>query len=321
MSSNKNLSVFDELRHLFLYGNMVTRLILVNCAVFCLFAIARLLFWGFQVPDIYEYIENKLMLPADWQTLVWQPWSLFTYMFLHATIWHIFFNMISLNIFGNILYDFLGNRKILPLFLIGGVAGGVLYLLTSRLLHISTDFQSDYYLLGASAGVMAIMLAAATLRPDYMVNLVFIGPVKIKWIALVFIAIDLFLMPTQNTGGHVAHIGGAVSGFLFIRQLYAGNDWSLVINRWLDAVVNTFKRRKTKGPRVAHHTADKGEKVAAHQQVGTKNRIGQNKATLSDSKTEKQAQIDAILDKISKSGYDSLTHEEKEFLFKVSSED
>lgn len=320
MSANKNLSLFDELRHLFLYGNMVTRLIIINCAVFCLFSVAKLLFWGFHVLDIYEYIENKLMLPANIETLLWQPWSLFSYMFLHASIWHLFFNMVSLNIFGSILYDFLGNRKILPLFLLGGVAGGLLYILTYQLLGNLANMQADYYLLGASAGVMAVMLAAATLRPDYMVNLVFIGPVKIKWIAAVFILIDLFLIPTQNTGGHVAHIGGALSGFIFIKQLYAGNDWSLTINRWFDSIANIFKRRKDQTPRVVPNT-NKGQKVAAHHPTANKNRLGQNNATGNPSKNERQEQIDAILDKISKSGYDSLTREEKEFLFKVSNED
>lgn len=312
------MPILDELRDYFFNGTMVVRLILVNVGVYCVLSFILLLNFLLQTPDTHEWIVNHLMVPAKLSNLAWQPWSLLTYMFLHGGFFHILFNMLMLNLFGNILCDFLGNRRILPLYFMGGLAGALLYVIMFQTLPVFRAELDNAYMLGASAAVMAIMSAAATLRPDYTVLLVFIGAVKLKWIAIFFVLVDLFMIPNSNPGGRIAHLGGVLLGYFFIKQLQKGNDWSVGINRWLDWGASAFEHlngSKRKVPLMVH----KNEKVV--QGGGYIKAHSTTSPPRSTRSKDQQEKVDGILDKISQTGYDSLSAEEKAFLFQFSNDD
>lgn len=307
----RNSSILDDLRYQFNHGTMSTKLIFVNIGVFVLFNIGfYLLAFLLEKTDFYRDVSFWFMVPASLKKLLYQPWSIITYMFMHDGILHILSNMLVLFIFGRILNDLLGNRKILPIYILGGLAGIALFLLTYNLFPVFSGNIGTAYLVGASAAVMAVMLAATTLAPDYVIRLWIIGDVKIKYIALVFVMLDLLMIPRDNPGGHIAHLGGALFGYLFIYMLQQGRDWSISFNKMADKVVSLME---TPRPRVAYkkEVEDNTTRHFKRERVSAKRNFDKNK----------QAKIDAILDKIAQSGYDSLTSDEKAFLFKVSNED
>jgi membrane associated rhomboid family serine protease len=208
-------------------------------------------------------------------------------MFLHVQFFHILFNMLWLYWFGEIFVLYLGDKKVLPLYIIGGLSGALIYILAYNLLPVFKPVVEISYMLGASASIFAIVFAAATLNPDHEIGLILIGAVKIKYIALVSLLLDVITIPYSNAGGYIAHVGGALSGFLFIKALRSGWD------------VTAIFRRKTK-VKVAYKSA------AAKSASGPARGKGE------------QEKVDEILDKIARSGYESLTKEEKDFLFHYS---
>jgi hypothetical protein len=209
--------------------------------------------------------------------------------------------MLYLYFFGRILVDFLNQKYILPLYITGGVAGALLFMVTY---NISPVFQThDAVLVGASASILAIVVAAATMVPDYTVFLILIGPVKLKYIALIAILIDIVSISAgSNAGGHIAHLGGALCGYLYIVSYRRGNNWFSKWPTFEKRIMNLFSRKK---PKVAF--------------VNTKPRAAQQKHK-AQKEADKQKRMDEILDKIAQSGYDSLTKAEKEFLFTISNE-
>lgn len=290
--------MLEEVRRYFRNGSPITRLILANVIIFVMQSIILL---GFTIAGSGTAFSNfltNLYFPAELSELFRQPWTLITYQFLHdpVSIFHILFNMLYLYWFGRILTDFLHKRYIVPLYLTGGIIGAFSFML---IFNISPSFQTHAYILGASGSVLAIVAAAATLVPDYTVNLVFIGPVRLKWIALIAVLIDVIgVSAGGNAGGHLAHLGGALTGFLFIRSYRMGLHWFDGIIALYDNLVARFRRQ----PRVVYVRRD--EKPRQKQQPGRPD--------------AQQAKMDAILDKINQSGYDSLSKEEKDFLFRMS---
>jgi len=231
-------------------------------------------------------------------------------MFLHQGIFHIFWNMILLYWFGRIIGDFIGDHRVLPIYLVSGIAGGLVYFITANLLAYGAG---GGYALGASAGVMGVAFAAATVSPNYIIRLLFLGDIKIKYIVAVLLLLDFVGIANQdNTGGHWAHLGGALFGYLFIIQLHKGSDWSEPINSFLNRISaffhNLFGRLKGKQskPRVKYKKVPSSPK-------SRKGNVASDNVGLSH-----QEQLDAILDKIKESGYESLTSAEKEFLFNAS---
>lgn len=302
MNSN---TLWQELKQTLLRSDkMVTQLIALNVVIFLAINLIKLIFWlSGNGLDPYYY-KDFLGVPSDLTTLLHQPWTLITFLFTQGEVMHILFNMLVLYWFGRILTEFLGNRKILPLYLLGGLCGGLLYILSYQLFPVFESAVPEARAWGASASVMAIMVAAATLVPDYSLMLIFFGPVKIKWIALFTVVLDLVSIPSSNAGGHIAHIGGALFGFVFIRQLQQGRDLSSGINWCFDQVVNFFTPKQSL--KVTYRTKEK---------TGKKR---QNKTARQPTSQEK---LDAILDKIALSGYESLSKEEKEYLFFVSKDE
>lgn len=308
-------SIWEEIRREFRHGNMVTRLIIANVSVFVLVWLIYLLMLltlghSGNHHTYFDKMIEYLCMPADWKHLLLRPWSLFTYMFLHQEPLHIFFNMIMLYWFGRIVGDFIGDHRVLPIYLIGGLAGALLFFVFAN-----AFFDADAIMLGASAAVMALAVAAAALAPDYLMRLILLGDVKLKYVVAVLLILDLVAIGKEsNTGGHVAHLGGALIGGLFVQQLRAGNDWSAPINRLLDKLLQLFRSIKgqprKRGPHVVYRNP-----VKATTEAGGKQR---RKPSEDSNGLSYQEQLDAILDKIKQSGYNSLSTEEKEFLFNAS---
>ncbi|HTB06495.1 MAG TPA: rhomboid family intramembrane serine protease [Bacteroidia bacterium] len=266
---------------------VLTRLIVINIIIFI---IANLLN---NVSSVVAGPLHYVTLPSSLREFIREPWSLFTYMFIHVELWHMVFNMLWLYWIGRIFVEFMGQQRLMEVFIFGGLAGGLLFMLVFNTLL--TSYPSE--LLGASAGVMAVIVATAVLVPDYTIFLILIGPVKLKYLAIASFILTSIIDFSSNSGGKIAHIGGAAYGLLYMTQYRKGNDIS-------GSVINFFKRIGRVFSR------SKSEK---HLKVSYSKRTDANKAS-------KQRKIDEILDKISKSGYDSLSKEEKDFLFKSSKE-
>ncbi len=300
-----NNTIWQDIKRTILRSNtVVQQLIFINIAVFLIIAVARLFFWLAGQPLGSYYYSEYLAVPSDIKSLLYHPWTIVTYMFTHGEVMHILFNMLVIYWFGKILTEFVGNRKIFPIYLLGGFAGALLFIVCYQLFPVFHAALPEARAWGASASAMAIMVAAATLVPDYAMFLLFLGPVKIKWIALFTVVLDLISIPSSNAGGHIAHLGGALFGFVFIRHMQHGRDLSTGVNWLLDNIVNIFK--PVKRMKVAHRTKEKPAKATIHKPANH---------------PSKQDRLDSILDKIAHAGYDSLTKDEKEFLFRVSKED
>lgn len=243
--------------------------------------------------SIYEWQRSNLGMPASVQGLAARPWAPFTYMFLHDGFFHMLFNMLWFYWFGRLFEEYLGYVKILWLYLLSGLAGAALYMLFYNIFPVYAAALPTATAVGASAAVMGVVAASATLLPNYSFHLLFFGPVKIKYIAIAYFVLDVIGIGSTNSGGHISHIGGAILGFVFIRQLQRGNDWGAK----LESIFVRSDKKKQKMKVVVNNPQVKREQ-------------GRDAAS--------QEEIDAILDKISANGYDSLTAKEKELLFKAS---
>lgn len=273
-------------------GSRLNVLIGINVVVFLLINVPaifeQLIVTGFGHSNIIDYSREYLSLPAYLPKLAAHFWTPITYMFMHDGFFHIFFNMLWLYWFGQIFEDFLGNKRILSLYLFGGLGGAAFFLLAYNLFPAFTQsgLVVGSAVVGASASVMAVIVGTAALVPNYELYLMFLGPVKIKWIAVFYVVFDFLMIAGPNAGGEIAHLGGAFIGFMYIKQLQRGFDWTAGITK-LFAPKSKLK-------------------------VVSKNSAGKPTGT------PRQEEIDAILDKISKSGYDSLSKQEKEILFRAS---
>lgn len=283
----------NEIRMQFGNATSLYRLMAINIGVFLFFTLIRTFLFLFQVDDSWlDLVINKLSLPSDFGTLITQPWSLVTYMFLHEGIMHIVFNMLVFFWMGKLLTEYLGNDKLWTTYLLGGLTGGLLYILAFNLFPAFETVGQVSRLLGASAGVIAILIAAATLLPDYSVHLMIFGEVKLKYVAIASILLYAISIPYGNAGGHIAHLGGALFGFMMIKLLRKGTD----VTKWLAKLGN----RNKSNLRVVSRARKDSDEV------------------FFESRRNSQENIDRILDKINRSGFDSLTGDEKEFLYKAS---
>ncbi len=296
--------ILDELKNAFNRpDNGLMQIILINIIVWVVVILLRVVLIIGGQEELYSTVIGWFMLPASLSDFLMRPWSLVTYFFLHEGVMHILFNMLFLYWFGRIIKEFLGDAKVVNLYVLGGLAGGLFYLLIYNLFPYFADQVAYSRLLGASAGVFAVVVGAATLMPNYTMFLLFIGPVRIKYIALFYIILSIAGSAGANAGGELAHLGGALLGYLYIRQLQQGNDWGRWVQGFLAFAKGLFKPRPK--VRVSYRSGKGGR---------TTTRRSADKATPVTS----QEEIDAILDKISQSGYESLTKEEKQKLFNAS---
>ena len=303
-------------------NNAVIQLILINAFVFLVMDGLLALILGSNYFAFREWLKlPPEVLPPDYGGAYYlrQPWSILTYSFLHGGLRHIFWNMLGLFWFGRVIEEFLGGAKVIILYVLGALAGGFGYLLLAQL----GVFEPGSGMVGASAGIFAVMIGAAVLVPNYQFNLILIGPVKIIWIALVYFLLNFYGMSAgANVGGQIAHIGGAVIGYFYVTQLQKGTDFGSWIISSMNWIKNLFKPKPK--IRVTYRnpnpSSGKGSKKSSSSRKSSAS-AKKGKASSSPSAQEgetSQEEIDAILDKISDKGYESLSKEEKQKLFNAS---
>jgi len=306
------MDVINEIKKQFQSGNIIIKLIIVNVAVFVLINILALVFFLFSIGGTDKFaLVDWLAVPASLNNLLYKPWTIFTYMFFHQGFMHILFNMLWLYWFGKIFLEFIDKKKLLSVYLLGGISGAVLYILAYNTFPAFKPWLPISYALGASASVYAIVVAISAYSPNYTINLLFIGRVQIKYIAVFVVVLDILSISQGNAGGHIAHLGGALFGYLFAMQLKKNNDISSGFTNFVDDLSSKFS--SSPKMQVKSNKFKKKRRAGFDTKEKSESDIDYNKR-----KGTEQEIIDSILDKISKSGYNSLTKKEKETLFKAS---
>jgi len=295
----------DEFRSFFKQGSSLSMLILINIIVWILIQSLKVILFIYNNPDgtaANTIVLHSLAIPASIPALASSPWTLITYMFLHIDIWHLLFNMIWLYWFGRIFLEFLSSKQLVFVYILGGLAGALVYVFAFNVFPVFTEVVPVSYALGASASVMAIVTAISFYVPNYSIQLFLFGKIKILYLAIILFVFDFFMIPSGNAGGHLAHIGGALLGvilsqvFRLKKKSYDAGDSSAFFSNLRDK----FQKKQQ-----TWQTPPDFSKPVSDEEYNRKKR-------------EKQKKVDDILEKISKGGYDSLTKEEKEFLFKTS---
>lgn len=295
---------FDEFKRHYLASSLLMRFIYINIAVFVVLRIVGLFCFLTATPfSLLDFVA----LPSPWIDALFFPWTIITYMFSHYGVWHFLFNMLWLYWFGNIFLNFFTPRQLGGLYIMGGLLGAALFLLAYNLIPA----LGMAWLVGASASVLAIVIAVSVYRPDYQISLFFIGGISLKWVAIATVFIDIVSVEEGNIGGHIAHVGGILTGLWFAMAIMRGHDITSWIGQCLDAVVSFFKRRKHRAWKPIKGNASRAKKT----NKGT-DRTASPHARSSSSLNEER--LDEILGKLKRSGYGALSDEEKEFLFNAS---
>ncbi len=292
--------MFNEFKNAFQRPNHAhVQLIIINVVVFLVLAVFYVFSTVSGGEGFFKIIHDQFSIPPKFFDFISRPWTIITYGFAHSLgdIFHILFNMIGLYWFGRLFNEYLGSDKLVATYILGALAGGMLYLIMFNTIPFFVGQSNFPGMVGASAAVFAIMVAAATLLPDYTFFLLFLGPVRIKYIAFFYIVVSFLGTVGSNAGGNIAHLGGALMGFVYIKQLQAGVNWG----GWITSTIDWTKGLFSSKPKV---------KVTYRKTEPPKKSVGLSKAS--------QEEIDVILDKISDRGYESLTKEEKEKLFNAS---
>ncbi|HEC45110.1 MAG TPA: rhomboid family intramembrane serine protease [Bacteroides sp.] len=291
------MSIIDEIKDSFKKGSTLTRLIYFNLAVFVLVNLVEIIFYLANSHGGYSQFLIQLAVPADLSILARKPWTLITYMFTHKGFIHLLFNLLWLFWFGKVFLEYFDGKKLVGVYLLGGLSGAIFYIAAFNLLPVFTNDIGLSIALGASASVTAVSIAIAVYVPNYNWNLMFIGRVKIIYVAIAVFFLSTLIEISDNAGGKIAHIGGAVFGYFYAYRYKQGKDITRGFNRFLENLF-AFFRPKPK-IRVAYKKSETD--------------LDYNKR-----KGDEQKNVDRILDKIAKSGYSSLSASEKEVLFRQS---
>lgn len=285
----------SDMRRRYQSGSILMKLIYINVGIFLLIRLLGVFFVLFNAGDapFLRYIQ----LPASLDGLIAHPWSVVTYMFTHFDILHILFNMMWLYWFGTLFLNYFSERQLGGLYILGGLAGALTFVLSYNFFPYFKEVSSFSYLMGASASVMAVVFAISFYKKDLEVNLLLIGRLKLIYLAMFTLIIDLLAMTSDNAGGHIAHIGGALLGMLFANRIIVGMDMTAPMNRLLDWVVNLGKRKPKM--KVTYRRAETDQEYNAR-------------------KHRESVELDEILDKLKRSGYESLSADEKRQLFDAS---
>ena len=306
--------MWDDLKNQWNNGGILARLLLFNVFVFVALATLRLLErmgllnLAFSPSEVYG-------LATSWNLafLVQRPWTVITHMFVHVGIWHLAMNMLWLFWMGRLFMMRFGARKLLSTYFVGGLAGFLLYMVASNVFPGLR--QNSMFAYGASAAVMAIMTAAATAHPNHSIRLLLVGSVPLKYLAIGWVVLDYFALSNgSNTGGNIAHLGGAFFGYFMVVESQRGRDWVGWFERILDTVVGWWHR----GSKFNGTWSSPRPSRAQRSARGTRSGRVKSDEEFNLEKKAKAERMDAILDKISKHGYDNLTSEEKAFLFRQS---
>jgi membrane associated rhomboid family serine protease len=293
------MAIFDEIKQSYKEGSVLHKLIYINVGVFLAIHIGVIILVLTNQIDRSQSINEilkYLAVPSDLGELARKPWTIFTYMFTHGFLYHIVFNLLVLYWFGKYFIEEFGIKKLLGVYLLGGLGGAIMFISFYNIFPFFDDVRAISIATGASASVMAIAVAVATIVPNRKMTIVLLGQIKILYVVLFLFVTSTILDFTDNTGGKIAHLGGAIVGYLFANYYKRGKDITRGFDRFMDNFLSMFKRRKKM-------------KVSYKRPVDD---FEYNK-----SKVEEQKEIDEILDKISKAGYDSLNKSEKEKLFNM----
>lgn len=284
--------IWDEIRNIFRQRNNLSILIFLNLAVFVVVLTVNL---GFFFAGKTFDVSSWLGVSSNFSVLAHRPWTVLTYMFVHSSFLHILFNLLVLYWFGKMFLEYLSQRQLFGVYLLGGLAGALVFIVAYNIIPVFAEVKDVAFAIGASASIMAIVFAIAVLVPNLPVRLAFIGQMKLKYLAMIIVAIDLLSIPFGNAGGHFAHLGGALMGAIFAICYSKGTDITIFLSRFFTWVGNLFKSE----PKPKTNSSNRAETDAEY-----------NKR-----KAREQREIDKILDKVKESGYSSLTKEEKEKLF------
>lgn len=296
-------NIGEILKKIFLSKTVLSRIMLINGLVFALVAIIDLFLMLFSFNTTLSP-ENPVVwlmaLPSNLSDLIVKPWTLFTYMILHEGFFHILVNLFMIFVGGTIFLEYLSEEKLMWTYILGGLMGALFFVISFNIFPVFAEAKYFSVLLGASASGFAILIAIATYVPDYSIHLILLGRVKLKYIAIVFVAIDILSIPSGNAGGHIGHLGGAFWGFIYAYYLRQGIDFYKV----LDNFNLKFTKSSTKSSKFDTSRPKHGRPMNDDEYTTKKN--------------ANQEEIDRILDKISQAGYNSLSKAEKELLFKNS---
>lgn len=309
--------MWEEIKKQWGTGGILNRLILFNIGAFAVLATLQLLIRLTDF-DLGFARAEAFGLATSWDlgVLMKRPWTVITHIFVHTGVWHLAMNMLWLHWMGRLFVMEFGSRRLLSMYFVAGFAGFLLY---AFVLNTFPGMRQGTYAYGASAAVMGIMAAAATAQPNRTINLVLLGAVPLKYLAIGWVLLDYFaLSGSDNTGGHLAHLGGAAFGYVYVVEARKGRDWIRWFEGILDAIVGLFSDSidavtPRRGPQRMRRRAFKGKKSGSASAKPFK-----SDEEFNIQKKENSAQMDLILDKISKHGYDNLSAEEKEFLFRQS---
>ncbi|HEY8510748.1 MAG TPA: rhomboid family intramembrane serine protease [Cyclobacteriaceae bacterium] len=295
--------MFDDFKQAFnRYNNAHIQIIIINVVIFLALAVLKVFSMILGAEGFFFLLHHNIAIPALFSDFMVRPWTIVTYAFVHdlSDIFHILFNMLILYWFGRLFVEYLGSDKLIAVYVLGFLAGAIMFLLAYNLIPFYKQNIPGGGMVGASAAVNAVVVACATLVPNYTFFLLLLGPVRIKYIAAFFVVVSFIGTVGSNAGGNLAHLGGALIGYLYIKQLKAGHN----IGGWVTFLLDWFRRILKPQARVKVTYRGQRKKTKESRKP-TSDRVSQD-------------EIDAILDKISEGGYESLTREEKEKLFNAS---
>lgn len=288
-------AIFTNIKRTFQSGSILAKLIYINVGLFILIRLLAVVLLLFNIKGVPFLLY--MQMPASPTLLLYRPWTVFTYMFTHFGFLHILFNMLWLYWFGQIFLQFFNERQLGGLYILGGLAGGILFMLAYNIFPYFREMSDFSFLMGASASVMAIVFAVSFYRKEYEIHLLLFGKVKLIYLALFTFLIDFLAITSDNAGGHIAHIGGALLGILFATQISKGKDFTKPMNKAIDWFVNIGKRKPKM--HISYKRPETDQEYNARKNLSNQ-------------------ELDAILDKLKQSGYESLSAEEKKRLFDAS---
>ncbi|MDR0811022.1 MAG: rhomboid family intramembrane serine protease [Paludibacter sp.] len=290
------MNVFSYIKQFFLSRDELNRLIVINVAIFLLVGAVNIFFTLFNSHT--SFFDEIFALPAAPKAALYKAWTVITYMFFHRDFFHILFNMLMLYWFGKVFLIYFSEKQLVGLYLIGGFFGAAFFVFAFSVFPLFAANAFNTSLMGASAAVMAIVVASAVQMPNMAMRFFIIGSVKLKWIAAVAVLVSFWGITGKNAGGEISHLGGALAGWIFVVSLRSGKDITAWLNKIIDALVDLFKPHKKM-------------KVSYSKNYNRK----MTDAEFNMNKARNMEEIDRILDKIKASGYESLTKEEKQKLF------
>lgn len=297
--------MFKDILYKFKSQNIAGKYIYANVAVYIIVVLIGVFSVLLNAGDYGNSFVRYFELPSSLRLLMYRPWTLLTYMFLHADFMHLLWNMLALYFFGRVFLDFYSVRHFVGTYILGGLFGGVAFVLSYNLFPYFAPYVDNSYLVGASASVLAVVVASAVRNPGYRINLLLVGSVKLSVFAIVTVAISVLMLSGNNAGGNFAHLGGAVAGWLVAHMLNRGVDVTNMVNKPVDWAMALRRRACAPRKKKTKFKYTAGARAADYEYNAHR------KAS--------EAEVDKILEKIKKGGYSSLTEEEKKHLFEASS--